>query len=702
MLDTTKKSPFHQGEQEIQSRLGVREQIENVGQRFIRDYMPDEHRAFYAQLPFLLIGSIDQTSHPWASVLVGRPGFVQSPTPNQLIIDTRLIDGDPLNNNLLIGMQVGLLGIDYESRRRNRMTGKLTAISENGFEITVDQTFGNCPQYIQSRNFECLPDIDHIGKKRSTQALKQLDRRARQIISKADNFFIATHYSEDVDNPSHGTDISHRGGKPGFVRIAYDRTLTFPDFSGNNHFNTIGNMMMNPLAGVLFIDFDSGDLLYLTCSVQIIWDSEERQRFDGAERLIQLTLEEGILVNNAMPIRWSFVDYSPSLEKTGSWEEVAESTSAREDGNVYRNYQVVRVEPESKIITSFYLKPEDGDNLHCHKAGQFLPIEIKPHGTDTPIQRTYTIANAPNQSYYRLSIKREPSAKPGLPPGVSSNYFHDHVQPGTTIRAMSPRGKFTLEESSSRPIVLISGGVGITPMISMLEQLVNNKAGCGCNRQVWFIHSARNSEVHAFGEYVRTLAKDWSCLHTHIRYSSPLDCDVEGKDYDSVGRVDIDLLKSLLSFDDYEFYVCGPTAFMESLFDGLKSLNITDERIHYEFFGPGATLHKESLGSFKSLAEQLGDRAPVAVKFARSEIEATWDPSKGTLLELAESEGLQPAYSCRSGICQTCTTRMISGNVEYLEPPMSEPKQGDALICCSFPRQPGETGTNDDTLILDL
>ncbi len=702
MPDLLTPSPFHRGERDIQTRLGVREQIEDIGQRFIRDYMPDEHRAFYKQLPFLLIGSLDNAGRPWASVLVGRPGFIHSPTPDKLHINTQLIYGDPLKDNLSLGTQVGMLGIEYENRRRNRMTGKLTAISDDGFEIKIDQTFGNCPQYIQSRSFEFLPEVDTIGETRSIQPLKHLDDRAREIISGADNFYIATHYFENPDDVSHGTDVSHRGGKPGFVLIEDDRTLTFPDFAGNNHFNTIGNIVMNPLAGLLFIDFENGDLLYLTCAAKIIWDSEERHAFDGAERLVRFTLDEGLLVKNGMPIRWNFLEYSLSLEKTGSWKEVDEKITARKEGNVYRNYQVVRVEPESETITSFYLRPEDDGGIHCHKAGQFLPIEIQPPNVDTPIQRTYTISNAPNGSYYRLSIKREPQARPDLPPGVSSNYFHEHVKPGTTIRAMSPRGKFTLEESSTRPVVLISGGVGTTPMISMLEQLANDRAGCGCSRQVWFIHAARNSEVHAFGNYVQSLAKDWPCLRVHVRYSDPSDSDVEGKDYNSVGHVDIDLLKSLLPFDDYEFYFCGPPPFMESLYDGLKSLNVSDERIHYEFFGRGATLHKERPSGLESLAEQLGNRAPVPVQFARSGIEATWDPTKGSLLDLAESEGLQPAYSCRSGICQTCATKVVQGEVDYIEPPMVAPGEDTALICCSYPRLKAKENDDVTRLVLDL
>ncbi len=706
MMNTTiKQSPFHRGEQEIQSRYGVREQIEGVGQRFIRDYLPDEHRQFYAQLPFLLVGSVDRAGRPWASVLVGRPGFMHSPDPQTLKIDARPIFGDPLVENLVEGAQLGMLGIEYQTRRRNRMTGEITATSETGMAIHIRQAFGNCPQYIQARGYEFLPEIDSIGETRPRQTVTRLDGRVREIIAKADNFYIATHHSEDLDNASHGADVSHRGGKPGFVRLDDSHALTFPDFSGNYHFNTIGNIAVNPRAGLLFIDFASGDLVYLTGSATTIWDSEDRHAFVGAERLVSFTLDEGFLVEAAMPIRWNFLGYSPSLDATGSWEEVAEKRAAREVGNAYRNYRVTRVEPESEIITSFYLEPEGGEQIPCHKPGQFLPVEIRPLGEQAPIQRTYTISNAPNGSFYRLSIKKEQAPRPDLPPGVSADFFHDHVTPGTIIRAMSPRGKFVLDESSTRPIVLISGGVGITPMISMLERLANESAGCGCSRKVWFVHGVLNGKVQAFDRYLRSLAAGWPCLNVHVRYSNPAGDDVEGEDYDSRGYVDIELLKSLLPFDDYEFYLCGPPPFLKSLYDGLKSVDVADQRIHYEFFGPAATLRQSRPARPKkvdSLENELGERAPVTVKFARSGIDATWDPSKGTLLDLAESEGLQPAYSCRSGICQTCTTRIVSGEVDYIEPPMNLPNDGDTLICCAYPRLVTNEDAPDEGLVLDL
>ena len=413
-MESASQSPFHHGEREIQSRYGVRDQLESIGQRFIRNYMPGEHRQFFAQLPFLLLGSVDNSGRPWASVLVGRPGFASSPDPRTLQIEAPQIFGDPLSGNLTVGSQVGILGIEYETRRRNRMTGKIASISDAGMAINISQTFGNCPKYIQTRSFEFLPEIDSIGETRPLQAVDCLDDRAREIIASSDHFYIATHYSGDPGNASHGADVSHRGGKPGFIRLDDHRTLTFPDFVGNYHFNTLGNIQANPLTGLLFIDFDSSDLLYLTGRAEVIWDSEDRQAFVGAERLVSFKLDEGFLVEKAMPIRFDFLQYSPSLEATGSWQEVDEKIVERNTGNTYRDYRIVRVEPESEIITSFYLEPKGGERIHCHKAGQFLPIEIQLPGVAAPIQRTYTISNAPNGSFYRLSIKKEPAQHPDL------------------------------------------------------------------------------------------------------------------------------------------------------------------------------------------------------------------------------------------------------------------------------------------------
>lgn len=690
-------SPFHPGEQEIQTRFGMREQIEDVGQRFIRDHLPDQHREFYAGLSFLVVGSVDTVGRPAASLVAGKPGFVSSPDPTTLIIAAQPVFGDPLNDALAEGTRLGFLGIDYQARRRNRLTGRIARVDERGIEVHVDQTFGNCPKYIQARSVESGDGLESLGDARPVQELERLDARTRAIIAASDHFFIATHYSADDSDAAQGTDVSHRGGRPGFVRIDDDSTLTFPDYTGNYHFNTLGNILLNPAAGLLFIDFASGDLLWLSCSARVIWEDDELAAFAGAERLVQFTVDKVRLAENALPLEFSFIDYSPFLDATGSWEAVAERKAARKAGNTFADYVVARVEPESDSITSFYLQPRDEADLVCHRAGQFLPIEVSLPGVAQTVQRTYTISNAPNGAHYRLSIKREPATSAG-PAGVVSNFFHDHVAAGASIRALAPRGQFTLDTSSTRNVVLISAGVGITPMISMLEQLDHNRATCGCTRKFWFIHGARNSAEQAFGDFVHTLAGAWPNLTTHFRFSQPAEADVAGRDYDSVGRVDVALLKSLLPFDDYEFYVCGPGPFMESIYADLKELNIGDERIHYEYFGKGRAL--ASTRPEQAATIDLHDRSPVPVQFAKSGVEVVWDADKGTLLDLAESVGLDAAYSCRSGVCQTCAVPMLAGSVDYADPPAAEPPAGMALICSAYPAP--KTDGEADRIILDI
>jgi predicted pyridoxine 5'-phosphate oxidase superfamily flavin-nucleotide-binding protein len=322
-------SPFHAGERAIQSRLGVRQRLEDVGKRIIRDHLPEQHRTFYEQLPFLLIGHIDDRGRPWASILAGQPGFVQTPDAHTLSINAPRIAGGPLARDTAPGARIAVLGIQYDSRRRNRVTGRITTADDHTIVVRVDQAFGNCPKYIHARAIEPRPGGDDIGGEARATALDHFSERARTMIQKADHLFIATYFSQDPHDVTHGADVSHRGGKPGFVRIESDRTFVFPDFSGNSHFNTLGNIVSNPQAGLLFIDFDAGDLLYLTCTAEIVWDGREKRAFAGAERLLRLTLRDGTLLERALPLRSTFLSYSPHVAKTGSWPEVEAGLSLK-------------------------------------------------------------------------------------------------------------------------------------------------------------------------------------------------------------------------------------------------------------------------------------------------------------------------------------------------------------------------------------
>ena len=667
-------SPFHAGEQEVQTRLGVRDKIEAFARRVVRDHLPEQHREFYAELPFLLLGTLDAQGRPWASMVVGRPGFVTSPDARRLELAARPLFGDPLGNSLKDGAEIGVLGIQLETRRRNRLTGKIAAVGPEGFSIAVGQTFGNCPQYIQSRAVEVLPEVEDPGRRRPVSRADRFDERSLALIERADSLFIATAYAEDPSAPSQGADVSHRGGKPGFVRVEDERSLIFPDFAGNNHFNTVGNILLNPKAGLLLVDYGSGTLVTMTGSAEVVWEGGELRAFEGAERLIRFRAEEVIRIDESLPLRFDFGDTSPSLEQTGSWAQAAERLAAERERNLHRAYEVFDIRPESESILSFYLRRADGGPLAPHEPGQFLPIRVTVPGQAEPAVRTYTLSDAPNGRHYRLSVKRED--------GLVSSHLHDRLEIGDRLEAMAPRGKFVLDRSSERPVVMVSAGVGITPMVAMAQALIDEGRRTGSFRRVHFIHGARDGRSLAFAGQIRTLAAAHDGLRTHVRLSRPGAGDRLGVTHDSEGHVDLALLQELLPLDDYEVYLCGPPAFMQSLYDGLTGLGLRDERIHFESFGPATVMKR---GRSDATA---ANGAPVTVAFSESGVQAEWRPETGTLLDLAESAGLAPAFSCRSGVCGTCATRMSCGQADYLEEPVAPHGDDEVLICCATPRPP--------------
>ncbi|UJW79876.1 pyridoxamine 5'-phosphate oxidase family protein [Hydrogenophaga sp. SL48] len=305
---------FHAGEQALQARAGVQAQLAQIGPRVMRDHMPDQHREFFGLLPFVVVGSVDAEGQPWASVLAGAPGFMRSPDPRHLHVRAQALPHDPLQHTLWEGAALGLLGIQPHTRRRNRLNGR-AHLGENGFEVEVGQSFGNCPKYIQAREPVWTPDapagqVAHQG--------PGLDEASRKLIRAADTFFIATAHPDAAvaREPSHGVDVSHRGGAPGFVKVEGER-LTVPDFVGNQFFNTLGNLAVHPLAGLLFMDFDRGDRLYLTARASVVWDGAELAAFEGAQRLLRLEVTNALRVQGGLPLRWGPAERSPHLAGMG-------------------------------------------------------------------------------------------------------------------------------------------------------------------------------------------------------------------------------------------------------------------------------------------------------------------------------------------------------------------------------------------------
>ncbi len=295
---------FHTGERAVQARLGIEAQMAEIGQRVIRDHLPEQHRLFFGNLPFVMVGSLDERARPWASIMVGEPGFLHSSDPGHLAVAARTVKGDPLQHNLQVGAPLGFLGIELSTRRRNRMNGRVTATHPNGFEVHVDQTMGNCPQYIRQRDLTAVRDLNDM-RPRTREELTVLDPEAVLQIGQSDTLFVASHAPGDAASMAHGSDVSHRGGPAGFVRIEDDHTLLVPDFRGNKVFMTLGNFMAHPRAGLLFIDFARGDLLTLTGRVEIVWEGAELARIAGAERAWRFHLDAGWRLRDALPLRWA-------------------------------------------------------------------------------------------------------------------------------------------------------------------------------------------------------------------------------------------------------------------------------------------------------------------------------------------------------------------------------------------------------------
>ena len=353
----------------------------------------------------------------------------------------------------------------------------------------------------------------------------------------------------------------------------------------------------------------------------------------------------------------------------------------------WREFRVSRKHPESAEITSFELQPVDGGALPAFKPGQFLTLELTIPGQAKPVLRTYSLSDYPAAgktiSHYRLSIKREPAPKGlNVSPGLASNFLHDQVAEGSTLRIRPPAGTFVLDTTSSKPVVLISNGVGITPMIAMAKAALQQPS----TRPIWFVHGCRNGAFHAFRSEMADLAAAHPNLQLHIAYSRPGQDDAGH--YQSEGYVDGALVRRLVD-QDADYFLCGSPPFMQGLIAELEQAGIAAGAIHQEMFSrtpPGSPSTPSPSPDASSL--EAMPTAPCQVRFARSGQSATWSSSDpdDTLLAFAEAQGLEPPFSCRAGVCGTCACRVLEGDVSYISEPTAAVAKGSALICIARPK----------------
>ncbi|MFL6388353.1 MAG: MOSC domain-containing protein [Terriglobales bacterium] len=340
----------------------------------------------------------------------------------------------------------------------------------------------------------------------------------------------------------------------------------------------------------------------------------------------------------------------------------------------FRQMRVAHINKESESVTSFNLAPIDGQPLTLFQAGQFVVLRLHLDSGKPPVLRSYSLSDLPLADHFRISVKSELN-------GIGSSFLCNHTREGDLLDVSAPRGSFTLRPNDT-PVVLLSAGVGATPVMSMLHSLAAGKT----QRQVWWIYGARNRVDHPFAEESRSLLNRLSRGRGYIVYSRPGESDQVGADFDAPGHINTALLERIGVSRDSDFYLCGPPAFLQTMRDGLKNWSVLAQNVHTEIFGsfeaitPGMArvLHSPHL-----LKGEPGSGPPVS--FVRSGITVAWDPKFATLLELAEACDVPVRWSCRTGVCHTCMTGLISGSITYNPEPLDRPAPGNVLVCCSWP-----------------
>ncbi len=642
-------TPFHKGELKVQRLAGEAA----IGQRngsVIRNLIIPGAIPFIAQQNMVVVSSLDDNGKVWVSVLVGNTGFICAPDTRSMLIDkTQIIShfGDPLWENIKSNPQVGVLVIELSTRRRLRVNGRIQQLGGTNFEIVVEQAFPNCPKYIQRRSIN-ISDAETVKQTAIPKFGTKLKPHQIELIRNADSIFVGSasliETTDAVNNSNqitqHGGDASHRGGFPGFIDIK-GQYLRIPDYKGNSMFNTLGNIEVYSFVGIAVIDFNRRTMLQLSGKARILWDQDDpKDKSSGTKRFWEMFVESWQETPMPETINWHFHDYSPHNPR----EKKLQETSL---DSLILNVENVTV--KSHHIKQFRLTAQDGNLLPACEPGAHLPLQLTLP-TGDKIERCYSILSSSNENrFYEIAVRREPDGRGG------SNFIHDHLRAGTLINAKLPRNEFPLFPLGQHT-VLVAGGIGITPILSMVNELVHKKSSFEIH------YSARTKQTMGFLDQVKDLAGDRARLY----FSK------------EPGQKKLDLKVIMNSVNpNTHLFICGPVGMIEAARNLADELNWDPARIHFESFGASPSTKDRS----------------IKVKLVKSGGTVKVKPTQSILDALIEANISVP-YDCKRGECGMCATNVIKGEVEHRDVFLNKQERTQQMCIC-VSRAKGEALTLD-------
>lgn len=624
----SKTSPFHEGELSVQTKLDVSDTARSNGV-VITNRIPGAALNFISQQSMVILGSTDINTRIWSSVIFGPTGFIEALDPFIVKIDfseTSISITDPFWSNIQSNTQLGMIVIELGSRRRLRINGQIEKISENIYHINIDQAYPNCPQYIQRRHIlhakketieNNTPDICGCN----------LNKNQNDIISNADTFFVSSAH------PDHGNDVSHRGGKPGFVKIISANQLRIPDYPGNSMFNTLGNFEINPNAGLVFIDFTNKKILQLTGKAKVLWFIENTDtETAGTLRYWKFDIESWRESKISFDIEWEYLDASPHNPEISNEQEKLQLT-------------VDEIIQQSDKVKSFILKSDI--TLPEFEAGSHLEITLDNNNS---LIKHYSILSNPNDlSHYEIAVLEQTESHGG------SYTMHRDIKQGDILNCSAPRNEFPVYKKAEHSI-LIAGGIGLTPILSMIEDLASRQ------RSYEVHYTARTESDLIYIDRIKSIAGDKATFYTSSENNARLNLD------------------TLLNKPEQSthVYVCGPVRLINAVREISENYKWNDMNIHFESFGVSSNNVDSS----------------IEVTLKRSDIKLTVPADKSILDHLLDNN-INIAHQCKRGECGLCVTTVLEGTPEHKDVYLNNEQRKNSMCICVSRIKEGK-------LILDL